>query len=622
MRAAIGGVASRAAIALLLVLRPFGAGAESLAEATGTSAARIAWPVVGGAEKASAAHPKLDPSLAALVEEVREKGLALLDEREQDPDRELVLRDRAVAVALAAEGEADREALQAKIEAVGGRVTADVADILFARVPVAALAELGEAPEATYVAPQSRLRPFDLAKAGGVTSEGIAAARVAALHEKGIRGAGTKIGIIDFGFARYDELVAAGEVPRPVAARAFAASGRMGDEAEVHGTACAEIIHDVAPEAQLYLAGIDGADDEVIRAARWLAGEGVQVISFSGGGHVGPHDGTAPLDRLVAELTERHGILWVNAAGNEGASHWMGQTVDRDGDGGIDISDGGDVIAFESRGGFRVIAVWADWGPDPSRPAATIDVDLGVFRFEGRDRKPTLVARSVNPQAGRGRPVEIAQQATPPGIYLAYLRATRVGRAVPIHVFIDGAVQMAPTAARGSVAIPATGRASLAVGAVHVDDAKLAFYSGQGPTDDARIKPDVSAPSNTTSAAYQRGERRARFTGTSAAAPHASGFAALVRQASPGIRIAELRERVVAAVDPRGAGIPNNQYGFGHIDGARVKVADATVSPAPPPPGEPSPPPPAGGETSEANLDRILQILDESGAPKDAPESE
>ena len=121
---------------------------------------------------------------------------------------------------------------------------------------------------------------------------------------------------------------------------------------------------------------------------------------------------------------------------------------------------------------------------------------------------------------------------------------------------------MAPT---GSIGIPATAHRALAVGAVDVGSGRLEPFSSQGPTDDGRAKPEVSAPDKTMSLAYN-----GPFPGTSAACPHVSGFAALLKQVEPSADGEDLSEMVTRYVRPMGGRTPNNAYGHGHIDGSDV----------------------------------------------------
>ena len=140
---------------------------------------------------------------------------------------------------------------------------------------------------------------------GNRVSEGVALVNADALQGAGVTGRGVKVGILDFGFQRYGALVGAGELPRAKAIRAFNRAGRV-EANSPHGTGCAEIIADMAPKAELYVAAVDGADGQIIAAAQWLAGQGVDIINFSGGGHFGLHNGTALLDRFVDHTVREH----------------------------------------------------------------------------------------------------------------------------------------------------------------------------------------------------------------------------------------------------------------------------------------------------------------------------
>jgi subtilisin family serine protease len=76
---------------------------------------------------------------------------------------------------------------------------------------------------------------------------------------------------------------------------------------------------------------------------------------------------------------------------------------------------------------------------------------------------------------------------------------------------------------------PGHARGAVTVGAVAFDSLALEGYSSRGPTADGRPKPDLAAPARVRTASY--GES---FPGTSAAAPHAAGAAALLLSRNPG----------------------------------------------------------------------------------------
>ena len=117
-----------------------------------------------------------------------------------------------------------------------------------------------------------------------------------------------------------------------------------------------------------------------------------------------------------------------------------------------------------------------------------------------------------------------------------------------------------------SAAIPAADSASagaLAIGAIDPATGTLiAGYSSQGPTNDDRIKPDISAASCVSSYTFAP----QCFNGTSAAAPVAAGAAALVRGAGLAATPAALKSWLLtnAFVD-RGPAGADSVYGVGEL---------------------------------------------------------
>ncbi|GII81724.1 peptidase [Sphaerisporangium rufum] len=134
------------------------------------------------------------------------------------------------------------------------------------------------------------------------------------------------------------------------------------------------------------------------------------------------------------------------------------------------------------------------------------------------------------------------------------------------------------------VAGPGDAAAALTVGAVDRDD-RLAEFSSRGPIlRDMSVKPDVTAPGVAivsaraagTSPDTPVGDSYAAMSGTSMATPHVAGAAALLRQARPGIRPAELKALVMSTAD-RQDGTSVDAQGTG-----RVNVAAALAGPVVP----------------------------------------
>ena len=543
---------------------------------------RIPFPVdvVQSKSAVAARSEKIDPLLLTLSDDVSSKGPSSLTA--SAGALQMSVRENRIAVKLIAEDRNGREELEWRVEDEGGVVTATLDNVVLAHLPVDRIEVFEDEADLYYMTAQAQFSyaPPDVGAVSRRRVEaeaGVRAIGAERLHAAGVTGRGVKVGILDFGFQGYESLMRRGELPRPVAQRAFNQSGRL-ENGEVHGTACAEIIHAVAPDVELYLAAVGEGDgrgvptEQIVQAALWLAGQDLDIISFSGGGHGGPHNGTALLDRLVEEIVAETGVLWVNAAGNEGAKHWGGPATDRDGDQVVEL-DGrfrGVAVRPSSRGVIAVLANWDDWGPNPMLPAATQDIDAFLFEVVG-GRQLRLVAKSETPQRGRGVPMELVQYqvSRPGGQYVLIFRASRLTRPVRLHVYNLTGSPMEPASATGSIGIPATARAALAVAAVDVGSGSLESFSSQGPTDDGRTKPEVSAPDKTLSLAYN-----GPFPGTSAACPHVSGFAALLKQLNPSADREALSEMVMRHVRPLGGRTPNNEYGHGHIDARNVDVGD------------------------------------------------
>jgi subtilisin family serine protease len=524
---------------------------------------------------------KIDPALLLLTDEVQSKGYG--DFASKAAGLGVPVEGRRVLVTLLAEEENDVDRVRREAMQRGGDVQAVFENAVYVEIAAEQIESLNAVDALEYAMPQGIFEPtrVQTPRASGVRSEGVLAAKVEHLHAANVTGRNVRIGILDFGFQGLSRLVAAGEVPRPKDTKSFGSA--TVENGEVHGAACAEIIHDMAPAAELYLASVgdgqgSGEEGQIVAAVQWLASKNVQIISFSGGGHMGPHNGTSKLDRLVNATVREHGIFWVNAAGNEGDEHFGGMASDRDGDGVIEFSGGYNGVAFQAaRGAVAVSVSWDDWGDNPSVPTSSQDIDAFLFAVDAQGRGQ-LVAQSTNPQNGRGRPMEFVSVTSPDPnqIFVLKLRASRVTRPVRLHVFELAGARMEPKNAQGSIGLPATAQYALAVGAVDVTKAVLEAYSSQGPTDDDRQKPEVSAPDRNSTVSYRANDPEGRFPGTSAACPHVAGFAALLKQLNPSAKPEDMKALVIKNVRDMGPAGPDPGYGHGHIDGSKLSARQTT----------------------------------------------
>ena len=124
-----------------------------------------------------------------------------------------------------------------------------------------------------------------------------------------------------------------------------------------------------------------------------------------------------------------------------------------------------------------------------------------------------------------------------------------------------------------SLMVPADSPNAMAVGAVAWNTpASLESFSSRGPTKDGRTKPDVVAPDGVSTATYGAGG----FYGTSAAAPHTAGAAALAKQLNPGYTPAQIQAFLESRAVELGTAGKDNLYGSGRLSMGTLPPAVTT----------------------------------------------
>ena len=228
--------------------------------------------------------------------------------------------------------------LVAELEAEGVIVTGVFRDLVGIAIPIALIREKAENEAPSEIIERIsnlehvirlELPQKATTKQGEeVLGQGVDVTLADEWHRGGITGEGIKVGVLDLGFGGYQSLQGR-ELPENLTVAKFGDDYAF--DTEVHGTACAEIIHEMAPGAELYLAYYDGTDLAFGQAVAWLIEQEVDIISNSTGANgLTPMDGTGFTAELVDEA-QRAGIFWVNAAGNEATSHYRGRYNDTNG---------------------------------------------------------------------------------------------------------------------------------------------------------------------------------------------------------------------------------------------------------------------------------------------------
>jgi len=374
---------------------------------------------------------------------------------------------------------------------------------------------------------------------GAVDTEGVALSGAPAFFDGEVTGAGVRVAVVDLTFHLWEPAVETGEILDP-----------RGDDAPggpiAHGTACAEIVQDMAPGAVLEPVRIATfADLEAF--VDTLPGAGVDIVSdslvwtedsFS--------DGTGPHCALLRRARDA-GVVWVTSAGNRGnGSFWTGTFTDADDDGRHEFAPGDQLDGLSLNDG-EVIRVVLDWD---AYPRTGIDLDLELYRVDPTDG-PVAVATSADEQNGDQPPVEIlGYRAEGTGEYgIAIARKGPVPEGLRVRLFPTVGVRLEHASRGRSLEDPAHCAEAVTVGAVpqgRYDDGPAWPSSAQGPTMDDRAKPDLVAPTSVRTASL------GRFTGTSAAAPHVAGAIALYTEltGNPEVAARRLLEDAVPYPEP------------------------------------------------------------------------
>jgi subtilisin family serine protease len=480
----------------------------------------------------------------------------------------------------------------------GGRTLRNRANLATAELPFDQIQSVIESQPAIALARlPHRFRPL------GVTSEGVAVTHTAHFHSSGRRGAGVKIAVIDLGFMGLTEAKASGDLPADLHTRDFTGTGL--ERHLKHGTGCAEIVHDMAPEAELHLLRIADEQD-IYEAFDYCKDNGIDIVSLSiGTAGSGPGNGTGPFE-AVCDEARAAGILVVAAAGNGGnftssgmslGTHWEGVFTDGNGDRVHEFSPGypfnlmialrdWDDEGVEEDDEVAIVMRWDDW------PASTTDYDMHLYQYTGDPETPYIWVASGNGyQTGTQEPVEEIVLDLPNTVAsrIYMVKVTReegspAGRKLEIFLggesYFYGGSSGFPLLATsaGSIMEPADAASVLAVGAMNYaqwDSGPQEDYSSQGPTNDwaesaARIKPDITGPDGVASFAYGTYSppypaTPSLFYGTSAATPHVAGAAALIKSMRPTLSPAELQSALESWAKDMGASGKDNLYGAGKL---------------------------------------------------------
>ncbi len=368
-------------------------------------------------------------------------------------------------------------------------------------------------------------------------------------HAAGVRGHGAKVAVIDTGFRGWRNFL--GKVlPAHVTAHSFRADGNLEFRDSQHGILCGEVIHALAPDAELLFANWEpGHEDQFLAAVRWAKQQGAHVISVS---VIAPSwsdgEGGGAMHRALSDLlgpgTRSADVLCFASAGNTTDRHWAGP-----------FRDGGD--GWHCWQGKSIDNGLRPWGEDEvyvelygraggSYDLCVYDADSGrlVGHALSNPRQTDRLSAAVrfSPASGHSYRVRVHHVSGPAG---------------PFHVTTTFA-SLEVTTPGANVCFPGDGKEVVALGAVDTDGHRQ-DYSACG-TNLPRPKPDLVAV-----VPFPSSWRARPFGGTSAAAPQAAALAALCWSRHTDWSAAQVRAALQSsAIDLNTPG-PDYETGYGLI---------------------------------------------------------
>ena len=433
--------------------------------------------------------------------------------------------------------------------------------LLEVSTPITALERLTDVEGVQFV--RLPIRP----KLYAVVSQGVERINAPVYSRGGFTGRGVKVGVIDHGFVNVPLRQNQGELPslvyRDFTGEGIFQQGSLSEDASVHGTACAEIVHDVAPEAEIYLYKVKGlvswenAKDAAIQ-------EGLDIVTVSLGWSPGTGigNGTGRACGIVDDAFKNN-VLWVNAAGNEAQKVIQAEFRDSDNDGFHNFSLDIEVVNLKGVGENDKVEAWLTWN---EWPLTSNDYDLLLVKI-GTDGSVTEVERAATKQLQSPPKERLVYTAREAGDYGLVIWRAPDAEGTVFKLTSDNHDLFGPMSikGRGSLGVPADARGALTVGALHHwewTSGPIADYSSQGPTFDGRIKPELVAPAGVRTLSYGP-----EYRGTSAATPHVAGAAALLKSSDPiHYNAQNLYDALVRSTVDMGVRGPDNVYGHGRLD--------------------------------------------------------
>jgi len=537
---------------------------------------------------------KVGPDLILTFHEHRDflarGGLARFKQRFKPSNPLIRTRDDTVVVDIVASGNVNT--LKVELQALGMQDAAVFGRYISGRLPIDQLDKVAALSTLRFARPA-----YAMTRAGSVTSQGNAAMRAGVARSLyGFDGTGVTVGTLSDSYnckggAAAD--VASGDLPTGIAVLQELTPCTSGTD---EGRAMMQIVHDVAPGASQKFHSAFNGTAAFAQGIIDLATAGADVINDDVIYFAEPMFQDGPIAQAV-DTVKGMGVAYFSSAGNnakhsyEATYNNSGQTGFRSGSVRHDFNttsatDALQSITIPDTATVTLVLQWQDpFFSVSGGPGAATDMDLILYSSSG-----TAIQGGIVNNIG-GDPIEILQYTNTSGAAQTYqIGIEHVAGPFPGIIkyvyFGNMTINEYATNSGSSYGHPIAAGAR-AVGAARYSKTPefgqtppllegfsssggitILFDSSGNPVNEQRLKPEIVAPDggdNTFFGSDFEGNGSPNFFGTSAAAPHAAGVAALLKGLDPALTPDALYNALQnTAIDMKAAG-PDFDSGYGLI---------------------------------------------------------
>lgn len=392
---------------------------------------------------------------------------------------------------------------------------------------------------------------------GTIESESVALTAANGYQVGNLTGSGIKVAVVDLGFSKLNDAIAAGELPADALDHTFDFTNTSLQSYTKHGTGVAEHVADMAPGAEIHYLKI-GDSVDLQNAADYILNNNIQIANHSVvWANASYYDDKGPINAIINDSYDNDGVFWAISSGNQAQKHWRGGWQDSNGNSHLDFSGTDDLMALSGTAG--TVSVFLNWNQYGSNKKTDLDLHI-------QDKDGNTVESSTTPQSRFNNPEESVSftynaSVAPYSVVVEHAGGSTSNMDITLFSFNHN---FEHAVAASSVLDPGSAHGAFTVGAVkqtawNNTNPAIRGYSSQGPTNDGRQKPDLVAPDGTSSFTYPTAN------GTSFSSPTTAGAAALLLNENSTLTASDLGNILRAQTIDIGTTGADGVFGYGKL---------------------------------------------------------